>query len=369
MATVNIGRLKFVWQGTYNAATAYVADDVVYLDGTAYVCILASTGNAPPNATYWNKMAQGSDLGSLAGLSQGDMAYYNGTDWVRLATGTGGTYLETQGASANPQWSNPNNILQVKEWRKLSTIVNNSSSDSALSSPFDGTAQITPTTAGNIILAEWFSTVDHGVTWRSSYARMQWSTNNSTYYGLSGGAQSHGDAASGSDRHGNMISISGMFNPNTTNTCYVRVVVNGHTSGAGKKWGQYNNEGNDTNTTTPNTDNGEVAVGHLIRLTEFASGCATVTNVAQERKMDINTFTKCFDLFKAANSDHATLGVMISDINHDNAITESSWESQCEWRLPDSSGVGSPVDKPDGVTWSAISAFQTQAEAQDDYSN
>ncbi len=35
---------------------------------------------------------------------QGDVLYYNGTNWVCLATGTAGQALLTQGAAANPQW-------------------------------------------------------------------------------------------------------------------------------------------------------------------------------------------------------------------------------------------------------------------------
>ena len=37
----------------YNAATAYVIGDLVSSGGTNYYCIAATTGNAPPNATYW----------------------------------------------------------------------------------------------------------------------------------------------------------------------------------------------------------------------------------------------------------------------------------------------------------------------------
>ncbi len=107
MATVNLGRIKFVWQGAYNGATAYVADDVVSYNGSSYICILASTGNLPTNATYWSLMAQsGTDITSLAGLAQGDVLYYNGTAWVRLGAGTSGQYLKTNGASANPSWAN-----------------------------------------------------------------------------------------------------------------------------------------------------------------------------------------------------------------------------------------------------------------------
>ena len=54
MATVNLGRIKFVWQGAYSGATAYVADDVVSYNGSSYICILASTGNLPTNTTDWN---------------------------------------------------------------------------------------------------------------------------------------------------------------------------------------------------------------------------------------------------------------------------------------------------------------------------
>jgi len=38
---------------TYNGSTAYVVGDEVVQSGIVYRCILASTGNAPPNITYW----------------------------------------------------------------------------------------------------------------------------------------------------------------------------------------------------------------------------------------------------------------------------------------------------------------------------
>ena len=106
MATVNLGRIKFVWQGAYSGATAYVADDVVSYNGSSYICILASTNNLPTNATYWNLMAQtGTDITSIAGLAQGDVLYYNGTSWVRLGAGTSGQFLKTNGSGANPAWA------------------------------------------------------------------------------------------------------------------------------------------------------------------------------------------------------------------------------------------------------------------------
>ena len=49
------------WRGAYSAGTAYVVDDVVSYNGSSYICILASTGNLPTNATYWSLVAQKGD--------------------------------------------------------------------------------------------------------------------------------------------------------------------------------------------------------------------------------------------------------------------------------------------------------------------
>ena len=59
MSTIDLGKIKLVWRGAYNNATAYTPDDVVSSGGTSYICILASTGNAVTNTTYWNVLAQG----------------------------------------------------------------------------------------------------------------------------------------------------------------------------------------------------------------------------------------------------------------------------------------------------------------------
>ncbi len=41
------------------------------------------------------------------GEAQGDILYFNGTDWVRLAAGTSGDFLRTNGAGADPAWATP----------------------------------------------------------------------------------------------------------------------------------------------------------------------------------------------------------------------------------------------------------------------
>jgi hypothetical protein len=139
MATVNLGRIKFVWQGAYSGATAYVADDVVSYNGSSYICILASTGNLPTNATYWSLMAQsGTDITSIAGLAQGDVLYYNGTSWVRLGAGTSGQFLKTNGAGANPAWS----TVSSDKVRLATTTVSSSVSSLEITTGFSDTYSI-----------------------------------------------------------------------------------------------------------------------------------------------------------------------------------------------------------------------------------
>jgi hypothetical protein len=111
MATVNLGSIKFKWKGTYNGATAYTVDDVVSYNGSSYICILASTGNLPTNATYFEQMSSagtngtnGTDLTSTL-TTQGDLVYRDGSGLQRLGAGTAGQVLQTGGAGANPSWA------------------------------------------------------------------------------------------------------------------------------------------------------------------------------------------------------------------------------------------------------------------------
>ena len=56
-----------------------------------------TTAKIQDNAVTGAKIAMTSD-------AQGDILYYNGTDYVRLGPGTSGYALKTAGASANPAW-------------------------------------------------------------------------------------------------------------------------------------------------------------------------------------------------------------------------------------------------------------------------
>jgi hypothetical protein len=159
MATVNLGSIKFKWKGTYSGATAYTVDDVVEYNGSSYICILASTGNLPTNATYFEQMSQkgtDADLLSIASTAQGDLYYNNGGAIARLGAGTSGQYLQTNGAGANPAWGTVNSGLVqtvVQSYRTGFTQSLSGTSFTALNNgSTDLQVQITPTSTSNKII-------------------------------------------------------------------------------------------------------------------------------------------------------------------------------------------------------------------------
>lgn len=111
MATINLGAIKFNWKGAYNNSTAYAVDDVVSSGGSSYVCILASTGNATSNGTYWELMAQagtnGTDGATIPLTTQGDILYRDGSGLQRLAKGTASQELRMNSGATAPEWYTP----------------------------------------------------------------------------------------------------------------------------------------------------------------------------------------------------------------------------------------------------------------------
>ncbi len=108
MVEVNLGAIRFNWRGAYAGGTAYVADDVVSSGGSSYICILASTGNAVSNTTYWSQMSaagtDGTDLTSTL-TTQGDVLYRDGSGLQRLAKGTAAQVLSVNSGATAPEWA------------------------------------------------------------------------------------------------------------------------------------------------------------------------------------------------------------------------------------------------------------------------
>ena len=84
--TIDVGKIKIKWKGTYDPAIAYEPDDAVsFYDGattSAYICIANSTGNDPANNNTphasWNYLARGTESAS-GGSADGQIQYKTGT--------------------------------------------------------------------------------------------------------------------------------------------------------------------------------------------------------------------------------------------------------------------------------------------------
>lgn len=86
----------FVWVNRSPALGALATLNTV---GTSQIDDSAvTTAKIANNAVDGTKIALGSD-------AQGDVMYYSGTDWARLAAGTSGQFLKTNGAGSNPAWA------------------------------------------------------------------------------------------------------------------------------------------------------------------------------------------------------------------------------------------------------------------------
>ena len=89
MATIDLGKIKQVFRGTYNNATAYVPDDLVVFTDTGitstYICTTASTGNNP----------------SSGGTAHANWAYLakGVTDPIPSQSGQSGKFLTTNGSA------------------------------------------------------------------------------------------------------------------------------------------------------------------------------------------------------------------------------------------------------------------------------
>ena len=135
MATIDIGKIKPVFKGTYDNSTAYVLDDIVYYNGSSYVAKTSTTGNLPTDATKWNVLASGS-----GGIWDSTLSLGTANQNVRVNSGA--TALEFYTPSGG-------GVLQYKVAVKKDTQTINSSSGVAIT----GTeVTLTPASASNKIL-------------------------------------------------------------------------------------------------------------------------------------------------------------------------------------------------------------------------
>ena len=119
MATIDLGKIKQVFRGTYNNATAYAVDDlVVFTDGSVtstYICTTASTGNNPSSGgtahANWAFVAKGQATSPTT--TQGDVIVRGASADERLAIGTAGQVLKVNSSANGLEYGVGGGITQV----------------------------------------------------------------------------------------------------------------------------------------------------------------------------------------------------------------------------------------------------------------
>ena len=124
MATIDLGKIKQVFRGTYNNATAYVPDDlVVFTDGSVtstYICTTATTGNNPSSGGTahgsWAYVAKGQ--ASSPTTTRGDVIVRGVSADERLAIGTAGQVLKVNSGANGLEYGAGGGVVQTKSTEK-----------------------------------------------------------------------------------------------------------------------------------------------------------------------------------------------------------------------------------------------------------
>jgi len=235
MATLNLGRIKPVFRGAYAGGTAYVVDDIVTSGNETFICILASTGNATSNATYWTKLAakgtDGTDVGATV-TTQGDILYRDGSGLQRLAKPASNKFLQNTSGGVLSWEDSGGGVLQVKTIQTGAHYTTTTTSLGTSAYEITGlTFSITPSAASSYILITGMITATHP----SSYTGRGWITYNhsgisETPINSSVGSYGNTFRFEQSDAHttNGPYSNSGinlMFHPNTTNAIEIKCRV------------------------------------------------------------------------------------------------------------------------------------------------
>ena len=125
MARVDLGRLRFFYQGEYSGATEYELNDVVKYGGNVYVYKYATpvTAQVPTNTTYWDLMVPGFKFegvyNNATAYQPGDVVTYGGLGYICILTTTGNlptnaTYWSTivDGMQYEGAWSSGTNYQE-----------------------------------------------------------------------------------------------------------------------------------------------------------------------------------------------------------------------------------------------------------------
>lgn len=169
MATIDLGKIKQVFRGTYNNATAYAVDDLVVFTDTnitsTYICTTASTGNNPSSGgtahASWAYVAKGQATSPTT--TQGDIIVRGASADGRLGVGAAGQVLKVNSSANGLEYGTGSKVLQIKYASKTDTYNYGAIGQGAETANIL-VASITPASASSKMLVQMMITMDNNTT-------------------------------------------------------------------------------------------------------------------------------------------------------------------------------------------------------------
>jgi hypothetical protein len=246
MATIDLGKVAFVWKGTYNSGTTYEEKDVVqYTDSgelSSYIYVNASSasGQTPStggtvNTTYWSKMAGGTSLS----VGNNKIITTDGSGLVSsLAIGSAGEALKVNSGANGFEFGSVGGLVQTVLGVNTTGVQQGGTTYNITIAE----GQITPTSASNIIIG---IATSHGSVTNSNGSGVSRDSFFRINREISGGANTQIQETSqrcernvGGDDIPCMATMVFRDSPNTTSAIDYKM----HTKGEGGGWDTFWNQ-------------------------------------------------------------------------------------------------------------------------------
>jgi len=118
--TIDLGKVKFNWRGTYDPSASYSSDDVVHYGGSAWVAVSSVTGLAPGATADWEMMALGGDPLSTM-ITPGDLLVRGATGLERLPLGPPNSLVKVNSAGTAVEYGSDSNAKLIQRQRNVYT--------------------------------------------------------------------------------------------------------------------------------------------------------------------------------------------------------------------------------------------------------
>ena len=265
MATIDLGKIKQVFRGTYNNATAYAVDDlVVFTDGSVtstYICTTASTGNNPSSGgtahANWAFVAKGQATSPTT--TQGDIIVRGASGDGRLGIGAAGKALIVNSSGNGLEYGN-GGLLLSHDYAIKTDTQSTTTAGASFTDVVGLAVTITPASSDSRVFVNYSVSFGMRSSRYSGSIRLVkvigGSTTSDFYVGDAAGSRTRASNFFWSDNashsHNNQESMSGTLidHPNTTNPVTYKIQFNNGYSGGHYSYINYAGESESDNANT-----------------------------------------------------------------------------------------------------------------------